>query len=132
MQVIKFANVILQNESGEILVLRRTKDHPNRGLMPDLPGGTLEDGETYKQAAVRETFEETGINVGEKMLKLVFEKKVSSPNRPVSGKIYMVSVEKNQIDIILSWEHDQYRWSRPSNLIGFSYFHQEAFNYIFD
>ncbi len=50
---------IVFNPSGYILSVSR-KDDPNaRGL----PGGKVEPGETLKQAAVRETLEETGIRI---------------------------------------------------------------------
>ncbi|MGC4952707.1 NUDIX hydrolase [Actinomadura citrea] len=51
-------NVVVENEKGEILVIRRT-DNDNWAL----PGGTIDLGESVAQAAVRETKEETGIQV---------------------------------------------------------------------
>src|SRR4051794_1596410 len=50
-------NAIVTNEQGAILLIRRT-DSGNWSL----PGGALELGETIRQAAVRETKEETGID----------------------------------------------------------------------
>lgn len=131
MKVIKFSNVILQNESGEVLVLRRTKDHASRGLMPDLPGGTVEANESFKQTAIRETQEETGIILKPADLTLVYENTVQDPQRPVSGKIFMAVNQKKALNISLSWEHDQYYWIMPRGLRGFSDFHQKALNSIF-
>jgi len=50
------ANCIVQNEAGEILLIRRT-DNGNWSL----PGGAMDLGESLGQAAIRETLEETGI-----------------------------------------------------------------------
>lgn len=49
-------NVIVLNDEGSILLIRRT-DNGNWAI----PGGTVDLGESVVQAAVRETLEETGI-----------------------------------------------------------------------
>lgn len=50
-------NVVVVNEAGEILLIRRS-DNDNWAL----PGGAVDLGESVAQAAVRETKEETGID----------------------------------------------------------------------
>jgi 8-oxo-dGTP pyrophosphatase MutT (NUDIX family) len=50
-------NVVVVNDAGEILLIRRS-DNDNWAL----PGGGIELGESVSQAAVRETREETGID----------------------------------------------------------------------
>ena len=47
--------------NSEVLLVRRGAP-PNRGLW-SVPGGAVEIGETVEQAAVRETHEETGVDV---------------------------------------------------------------------
>jgi len=49
-------NVVVVNDAGEILMIRRT-DNDNWAV----PGGAIELGESVAQAAVRETREESGI-----------------------------------------------------------------------
>jgi 8-oxo-dGTP pyrophosphatase MutT (NUDIX family) len=49
-------NVVVTNDDGDILLIRRT-DNNNWAL----PGGAMDLGESAAQAAVRETEEETGI-----------------------------------------------------------------------
>lgn len=51
-------NVVVENDKGEILMIRRT-DNDNWAL----PGGAIDLGESISQAAVRETREETGVDV---------------------------------------------------------------------
>src|SRR5258707_9117671 len=50
-------NVLVANSAGEILLIRRS-DNDNWAL----PGGAIDLGESARQAAVRETKEETGID----------------------------------------------------------------------
>lgn len=49
-------NVVVLNDAGEILMIRRT-DNDNWAV----PGGAIDLGESVGQAAVRETLEESGI-----------------------------------------------------------------------
>jgi ADP-ribose pyrophosphatase YjhB (NUDIX family) len=49
-------NVVVVNDAGEILMIRRT-DNDNWAV----PGGAVDLGESVAQAAVRETVEESGI-----------------------------------------------------------------------
>lgn len=55
------ASVVVKNEGGKILLVQRG-DAPYRGRW-SLPGGSVEEGETAAQAAVREAYEETGYRV---------------------------------------------------------------------
>lgn len=50
-------NVVVENEAGEILLIRRS-DNGNWAV----PGGAIDLGESTAQAGVRETREETGID----------------------------------------------------------------------
>jgi ADP-ribose pyrophosphatase YjhB (NUDIX family) len=54
--VVPSVNVVVVNDAGEILLIRRA-DNDNWAL----PGGALDIGESLPDAGVRETFEETGI-----------------------------------------------------------------------
>ncbi|MGJ7877921.1 NUDIX hydrolase [Streptomyces rochei] len=47
--------------AGRLLLIRRTT--PEGSLLWALPGGSVEAGETARQAAVREALEETGLSV---------------------------------------------------------------------
>jgi ADP-ribose pyrophosphatase YjhB (NUDIX family) len=56
-RIVPAVSVVVTNDLGEILLIRRT-DNDNWAL----PGGAVDIGESLPQAAVRETFEETGVD----------------------------------------------------------------------
>ncbi|MEX5299613.1 NUDIX domain-containing protein [Kocuria sp. CPCC 205292] len=61
MRIVQAAAAVVVREDGRLLLVRRGRE-PQRGRW-SVPGGKLEPGETAAQAAVRETFEETGARV---------------------------------------------------------------------
>lgn len=55
--VVTIAEVlVLHPDTGDVLVIRKADHHA-------LPAGGVEDGESFAAAAIRETYEETGIEV---------------------------------------------------------------------
>lgn len=59
----KYADAIIMNDNGQILFLCRTKDVSFEPGKYCLPGGHIDEGETPKEAVVREVLEETGLKV---------------------------------------------------------------------
>jgi 8-oxo-dGTP pyrophosphatase MutT (NUDIX family) len=55
--------VVLDAHQRVLLFHTRDPDHPDLGTWWELPGGGIDPGETYLDAAVRELREETGISV---------------------------------------------------------------------
>ena len=73
--------VIVENEDGEILLQKRTDD----GTW-GTPGGGMNFGETFAEAAAREVLEETGLTVGNLSLFGIYSGKdsiVEYPNKDV-------------------------------------------------
>lgn len=60
------SQVVLINEKGLVLAVSRKTNHKDFGL----PGGKVDPGETPEQAAIRETKEETGLDITN--LRLIF------------------------------------------------------------
>lgn len=73
-------------QAGHILVVRRGAA-PGKGLLA-LPGGFVNQGETIREAALRELREETGLKVPEKVLNgSIIESKVfDAPGRSLRGR----------------------------------------------
>jgi 8-oxo-dGTP diphosphatase len=55
------ASTVISNQRGAFLLIRR-KNEPGAGQW-SVPGGTVEPGETLREAAAREALEETGLHV---------------------------------------------------------------------
>ncbi|WP_391205150.1 NUDIX hydrolase [Psychrobacillus sp. L4] len=62
------ATVIIEN--GRVALIKRTKPHMTYYVFP---GGGIESGETPEQAAIRETYEELGVNIRIQRLLKVLE-----------------------------------------------------------
>lgn len=78
----------------------------------DIPGGKIEDGESAKEAAIREMQEETGINVSDLVKKGVFE--VEYPNRKFIFDIFVA--RKYQGDP-QSFEDNTSEWIKIDELL---------------
>ncbi len=59
---VKYADMIIFNNESKFLILQRAKDDNNGGKWV-IPGGHVDPGETFDEAAQRELLEESGIKV---------------------------------------------------------------------
>tara|TARA_R110002110_G_scaffold131470_4_gene312343 strand:+ start:695 stop:1255 length:561 start_codon:yes stop_codon:yes gene_type:complete len=59
----KSAKVVITNEEGKVLVLKRSPESHYKPEHWDLPGGHLKKGEAEEAAATRETKEETNLDI---------------------------------------------------------------------
>ena len=89
----------------KILLLRRSIHETSNHGMYELPGGKPDGDETMVQTAIKETYEESGLNV--KIIKTL-EPHIDSDMKKVYHG-FMAIVEGDD-EVILSEEHDDYRW----------------------
>lgn len=80
------AGIILINEKGQVLLQQRTDNHKW-----GLPGGSIELGESFEEAAVREVFEEVNIKVRSLELFNVYSGKECHNIYPNGHEIYNAS-----------------------------------------
>lgn len=110
MAVALIVKAVLLNEMGQVLVLRRSQTDVRRPGDIDFPGGTAERGEDVLEAGAREIFEETGINIKARDLKIVYTS-MTEYESPKSVVIRVLcGAQVLNPEITLSFEHDQFEW----------------------
>ena len=109
------AKTLIFDDTGQVLVLRRSPDDSHRPGGYDFPGGSVHTGEIFEVGAVREIREETGFDCKTEDLQLVFTTckmgRRSEDNVRIN-LIWMGFVTKMPVDqaVTLSEEHDKYAW----------------------
>lgn len=108
-----YADVVLRNEKGEILLLQRSYQDD---FMPGkwwLPGGKIDPGEDPITAAERELFEETGIDMKGKLTFLVKREKSDC-----TIHYFEAFLDKPFVSILDVEEHMRLQWVAFDDLAG--------------
>jgi 8-oxo-dGTP pyrophosphatase MutT (NUDIX family) len=116
-----------------ILTLSEHKTHPERSFLPDLPGGIVDPGESERDAVVRETKEEAGIELEPREIQLVYARTAffEAESKSVTKLLYITHIEETP-EVTLSWEHQAYEWVPLENVlqtITHPSFYREAIEY---
>lgn len=104
--------VLLANEEGKILILKRSTDSKTNPGKWELPGGKVDQGESFDQALIREVHEETQLKITLDHVVGVSEQNlhlIRAVHIIMSGKII-------QGNLTLSSEHEGYAWVFFENL----------------
>lgn len=95
--------------NGRFLILRRRPEEHQGGKW-GLPAGNVEQGETEKEAVIREVREETGFSIPFEKLEFLKEIVVDYPGRIIGFFVYRVNLE-SKIEVVLeSQMHQAYAW----------------------
>ena len=104
----EFVDVILQNTEGKILILRRANYMKNFRTCWGVIGGSVDTKDnTHKDAAIRETREETGYELSfmeQNNMKHLFDYTYNNGN---ISHVYFVKLESD-INVKISREHSKY------------------------
>lgn len=111
-------HMIIANDHGEVLILQRSKRNDFLPEYWDIPGGTLEDGEDPTVGVIRETKEESGLDVSN--VKLFFQKSNidSSKNKQFVTLIFHTNISIANV-IINPEEHDTFTWIKPEDIANY-------------
>jgi 8-oxo-dGTP diphosphatase len=106
------ARVLIQDEAGRWLMLRRGPDTSWNPGKWDFPGGKIKKGENLEEALQREVFEETGLEVSVRSFYGAAEDETHSLR--VIHIVMTGDVKAGEIR--LDDESEEYAWVEPSNL----------------
>ena len=101
------AKLVIIDGRGRYLLMQRS-NHPAFGNDPDLPGGTLEEGELPLETMIREVFEEVAIEIDQDAITEVY----AGTDYSTRGTHYSLYIAKLQHtpEVVMSWEHSLYEW----------------------
>lgn len=98
--------VLLTDENGKILIIKRSTDSKTNPGKWELPGGKVDQGESFDQALIREVFEETNLKIS-----LDHVVGVCEQNLPLIRAVHIIMSGKIvEGELNLSHEHEGYAW----------------------
>lgn len=106
-------HILLFNSAGELFLQRRSKHKDiNAGQWDTSAAGHVDPGESYRQCAVRELFEELGVSVQAQQLELLFRIAASETNGWEFIHVYR-AVHDGPLRLNTD-EVDEGRWLHPA------------------
>ncbi len=104
--------VLITDEDNKILILKRSTDSKTNPGKWELPGGKVDQGESFDQALIREVSEETGLKIA-----LEHVVGVSEQNLHLIRAVHIIMSGKiTEGTLTLSHEHEGYAWVFFENL----------------
>ncbi len=107
---------LIFNSKGEILLLKRSKNNSLWVNKWQLPGGKLENDESFMHAIKREIKEESDLSSSDISLKKVFcfRNNFKGKNECVLLKVYSCNLAKSPIS--LSIDHSSFKFVNPKKI----------------
>ena len=118
-RIVLIVRGILENDKGELLLIKRSdKDSWKPGFW-EFPGGKLDPGQDVYIAFEREVLEETGLSV--KPIKpLFFVDSYINPRYKYPGLPFVMIIGKGIVSggkITLSDDHSDFKWLKPEEAL---------------
>lgn len=107
-------------KKGEVLILKRSKSNFFLSGEWDTPSGTLKDGEDPIDGAVRETKEETGLDINNLVLFSFNSVVDKAKDKQFITLIFLAECIVNSRKIVLNKrEHDDFQWINLNQVKNF-------------
>ena len=112
---IKVANVLLQNEKDQVLLLQRSPRLTGPYLW-GLPGGIVDEKELVLEAGYRELREETGIRRGDTLFRSMGQFIVTSPDEKIILSLLRLQLTSKPVIEVDPDEHVNDIWIDPERI----------------
>lgn len=117
MRIRRVAAVVMQNNEGKVLILKRSSEKKMHAGLWNLPSGGVKGRESLERAASREVFEETGIKAG----KLNEGLSMEIPTKNIVVQITFFETKVNVSNIRLNDEHSEHKWVTPNEMLNYKF-----------
>ena len=106
--------MVLFDQHGHILILKRSKQSRTNAGKWELPGGKIDQAESFDSALKREVFEETGFQV------VIHTAAGTAMQETDEWRIVHLVMIGSIISggLAISSEHEEYRWASPIEIGG--------------
>tara|TARA_Y100000593_G_scaffold72895_1_gene133924 strand:- start:106 stop:504 length:399 start_codon:yes stop_codon:yes gene_type:complete len=105
---IKGAAVLVRNACGDVLLLKRAPESRFAPNQWGYPGGKIEKGETAEEAVIRETQEETQLQLH-----------TITPLGVINGVVEAFYSNDFSGNVEIDFEHTDWKWVPPADLITY-------------
>jgi len=113
---------------GKILIIRESKEYKGGSKIGqyDFPGGKVKPGETVEESLIRETREESGLEVkiGKPFFVTEWRPKVNGQQLQIIGIFFECFSDSREVK--LSEQHDDYQWIDPQDYQKYSLMKEKA------
>lgn len=111
-------HTVVLNSGNKLLLIQRAADEAVLPGYWDIPGGTLEDGEDPAIGAIRETKEETGLDIqGPKLF--FYTSNVDVQKNKQFIRLLFVTQTNSEKVTLNPREHVSYEWISPSEITNY-------------
>ena len=104
--------VIIRDDEGRILLLKRSMSSKGNPGKWELPGGKVDPGEGFEEALIREVAEETGLTIS--LSRVAGAAESETNQKRIAYLILEGRLEEGKVR--LSPEHEEFRWVHPPEL----------------
>ena len=109
------SKLLIKDTSTNTYLIMYRANHPHFGDAIDLPGGTVEAGETAVQATIREVIEEAQIDTSHYDYEQLYDG--TKYSRFLTRYTLYTAQVQQQPEVTLSWEHKAYAWLPKDEIV---------------
>lgn len=111
------ATCVKISTDDQVLLVRRADPGPLQGMW-ELPGGSVDPGETLVEGAIREVREETGLRLGAVHVTGLTDRITTPSGRQMTVTLLAAEVHSALAPTLNPDEHDDHRWVTAGSLDG--------------